>query len=1002
MSQKRIELVFDNLIRNHDQLKELLATATKLVESTKGHAAASNEAEAAHKRAGKAASDASVDWMKMVAAGAAYGAMVKTMTIDTAMYAARTQTLAVVTDQLARVNNLSVDAVRAQVQAVRSQGITTQESLQTINKMIFAQLDLAKSTNLARLAQDAAVIAGVNSSDALAGIIHGVTTRQPEVLRTYGILVTFEQDFAKAARQLGRELTVAEKTQLALNTVLNQGAKITGAYEASMLTAGKQLTSLKRYVDEARNAIGEGLVPALGTAVGWMTKLAKYAEENGEAFSKMAVGITAVGAGLMAAKMMPGPLPLKIGAGVAVAAGTYAFGTPNPIEYWKGQGGAAIESFRRQQEQINEQLKAPGLTTTDTEALRTRFKALEQFERQVVAMVSEELAKIARQRGKGIITGTEREILKIGDVDLGYGVAVTTRDIFGGLGRLENRQGAGGALFNQQGFDAAQALQMAEVAAKKIKDAQKKVDQILQGLSEQGLNPLAKLAADEAEAVRLLQAQGASRAQITAVQTGFARRSLETFDTSKLPVRDFSWLLPGIQPNDFRPFMKTQNVEVNPDITAGILDQFRQRQLGSIRGTLDYQSRIAQLTAGPTGEVSAVQKIADLRTQAALREFQITRDRAKLETDLLDVKRDRTLSLLEIQQRQIERAYESAGHVFDALLAGGAGIRGFVLGQATTIARTMFQNVAGEIFKGAAGRLTVPGQGTADSPTFLGKLFARTPFGTDASAVKLDMSALKLNMAGDSLIRAAGALAMTRGAGGPMPSRTADLIAWTLGIPAGGGSGGAGGGGTIDLSGYFGSMGLGGIQEGGRSSLDPFGGWKGGVGKGVGLASAGAGIYGAYSGFKAGGAQGALTGAASVAGTVAMLLPMLSKSLAFLGPIGLVAGMGLGAVAALLGDPKKKRGEELTAEAERRRFTEPTGSDYVTDIYGRGVDSDFRGGVRVYKTTIVNVQNDVDAMDGASFSEFLKRNPAALSEGVTNAIGSGNAEDLVGTMRQVL
>jgi len=1001
MSQKRIELVFDNLIRNHDQLKELLATATKLVESTKGHARASDEAAAAHKRVAGSASEAHAGWLAMAAAAAAYAATVKTMTIDTAMYAARTQTLAVVTDQLARVNNLSVDAVRAQVQAVRSQGITTQESLQTINKMIFAQLDLAKSTNLARLAQDAAVIAGVNSSEALAGIIHGVTTRQPEVLRTYGILVTFEQDFAKAARQLGRELTAAEKTQVALNTVLNEGSKITGAYEASMLTAGKQLTSLKRYVDEARNAIGEGLVPALGTAVGWMTKLAKYAEENGEAFSKMAVGITAVGAGLMAAKMMPGPLPLKIGAGVAVAAGTYAFGTPNPIEYWKGQGGAAIESFRRQQEQINEQLKAPGLTTTDTEALRTRFKALEQFERQVVAMVSEELAKIARQRGKGIITGTEREILKIGDVDLGYGVAVTTRDIFGGLGRLENRQGAGGALFNQQGFDAAQALQMAEVAAKKLKARGELLEKIVDGLDKEALDPLAKLLLEvQAKLREAVQKYG----PLTGREMAGVDESLQGALTRDILKRKLTPLPTDLSTTGFRygwlPSV-TQNVEVNPDVTAGILDQFRQRQLGSIRGTLDYQSRIAQLTAGPTGEVSAVQKIADLRTQAALREFQITRDRAKLETDLLDVKRDRTLSLLEIQQRQIERAYESAGHVFDALLAGGAGIRGFVLGQATTIARTMFQNVAGEIFKGAAGRLTVPGQGTADSPTFLGKLFARTPFGTDASAVKLDMSALKLNMAGDSLIRAAGALAMTRGAGGPMPSRTADLIAWTLGIPAGGwadigtGEGPSGyglPGGTIQGPG----VGTGeGLQGGGGSSLDPFGGWKGGVGKGVGLAAAGAGAYGAYSGFKAGGTQGKLVGTASVLMAAAMI-PGPQQ------PFVAAGAMILGAAAALLGVPKKKRGKELTAEAERRRFTEPTGSDYVTDIYGRGVDSDFRGGVRVYKTVNLYETNNISAMDSASFEEYLKRNPAPLSAGVTNAIGSGNAEDLVGTLRQVM
>jgi hypothetical protein len=216
----------------------------------------------------------------MKAAGA-----VKEYTVGAAEYAARTQTLGVVMDQLAKVNNLGTGAVRAQAEEVKRLGITTQEAMGTVNKMIFAQLDLKKSTDLARLAQNAAVIAGVNSSEALAGIIHGITTRQTEVLRTYGIIVDFERAYQQAARERGRELATVEKQEIALQEVLKQGTKISGAYEAAMLTAGKQLTSLSRYADEAKNAIGEGLAPALSSAVMHMTQLSKFAAENGEMFS---------------------------------------------------------------------------------------------------------------------------------------------------------------------------------------------------------------------------------------------------------------------------------------------------------------------------------------------------------------------------------------------------------------------------------------------------------------------------------------------------------------------------------------------------------------------------------------------------------------------------------------------------------------------------------------------------------------------------------------------
>src|SRR5262249_27708791 len=61
---------------------------------------------------------------------------------DAAKYAARTEQLAVVSNNLARVNKISVEGVRQQAAAVKALGITTQESLNTVTRMTQARLDV--------------------------------------------------------------------------------------------------------------------------------------------------------------------------------------------------------------------------------------------------------------------------------------------------------------------------------------------------------------------------------------------------------------------------------------------------------------------------------------------------------------------------------------------------------------------------------------------------------------------------------------------------------------------------------------------------------------------------------------------------------------------------------------------------------------------------------------------------------------------------------------------
>jgi predicted nucleic acid-binding Zn-ribbon protein len=244
----------------------------------------------------------------LTAAGAA-GTALATSSV---MTAARTEELGLVLGVMAenardaamaegdfsRANEMATANVWRAVEAIKEKGISTQVASKLASQFIRYELDMAQATELARVAQDAAVISMQDSSEALDGLLHGILTYNPRVLRTYGITVlaadAFEQ-FAEANGIAVDEMDNSQRAQAMLNSVLVEGERITGAYEAAMGSAGKQLRSFTgRELQELRNALGQAFLPLMGSAVGTVRDLTQRFLDLDPASQRAVSGILGV------------------------------------------------------------------------------------------------------------------------------------------------------------------------------------------------------------------------------------------------------------------------------------------------------------------------------------------------------------------------------------------------------------------------------------------------------------------------------------------------------------------------------------------------------------------------------------------------------------------------------------------------------------------------------------------------------------------------------------
>lgn len=233
---------------------------------------------------------------------------------DMTQLAARYETLGIVMGVIGNNAGYTKQQMSGFQAELEKTGISMLGARDALNMMAAAQLDLSKSSKLARVAQDAAVIGNINSTEAFQRLVVGITSGQTEVLRSMGIIVSFESEYQKATAKAGRELTETEKLQIRFNQVLGEGAKRAGVYAAAMETAGKQMLSSTRYLENLEVKVGDVFMPAYRVLVAEYTKALKDADQwmNANAGSVATLGnamrdfVLQVNQGLTALKQMAG------------------------------------------------------------------------------------------------------------------------------------------------------------------------------------------------------------------------------------------------------------------------------------------------------------------------------------------------------------------------------------------------------------------------------------------------------------------------------------------------------------------------------------------------------------------------------------------------------------------------------------------------------------------------------------------------------------------------
>lgn len=400
----------------------------------------------------------------------------------------------------------------------------------------------------------------------------------------------------------------------------------------------------------------------------------------------------------------------------------------------------------------------------------------------------------------------------------------------------------------------------------------------------------------------------------------------------------------------------------------------RERELNTsfARQFVQFEERKIEMLTGPGGELAAIQEIYDLKKAGLQQELDYGTEVFDLTQRRLQIEQERTLAILNIQRQRRDEARGLASDFVGSLQDGNPA--GFLKQQGSRLLNQVGTNALTGTFQRVQGTL-----GRIGAASGLGGLLKGTLL-DPANATPIDKNTLATDRNTAALERAV--IGSTVGAGGGMSG-----ILGKLGLPTGV-FGGAGSNPLIfsaapksTVTPAPGFIGLG-TTEGG--AVVPLGGGMSKTARGVGIAGAVAGgAIGAYTQFKAGGAQGALNGSAAIAGAAASIIA-LSGATGPAAPILAGVALGLQGIAMILGDPKKKRDAQINQRLTDAYYDEADPMSYSMDRLGRSYDTNKLGGLR-------EITVNISALDSRSIVDSRESIADALRMAIYEGHGINRA-----------
>ena len=184
--------------------------------------------------------------------------------------AATVQELDTVMQVVGSTTGKTYEALLETANAIRSNGIEMASAQQMAIKFAKNSLNLADAADIARTAQDLAVISQSNSTDTANRLTHAVLNLNSMMLRNAGVQTTVSQAVRRYSQENNiavKSMTTAQKQQAVVNAILEEGKKIAGVYSMSMNNAGKVLRSFARISSDIQGEVGKPLIEAFGPLI---------------------------------------------------------------------------------------------------------------------------------------------------------------------------------------------------------------------------------------------------------------------------------------------------------------------------------------------------------------------------------------------------------------------------------------------------------------------------------------------------------------------------------------------------------------------------------------------------------------------------------------------------------------------------------------------------------------------------------------------------------------